>query len=240
VADRALESLLVVQGHDLNADQLRHRRASLPERTDLAEREAHVARLDDELSILGERVGELARSQKRFEDEIASIEARAAEEDTRLYSGSVTGVRELQSLQDEVAGLRRRARAMEDDLLDVLEALEPLQDEVSRLEDERDRLMAGVDELLGVIREAEAAIDGELAEVEAARAEAAADVPDDLLAMYGRLREKLGGIGVARLEGGRCQGCHLTLPATEVDAIRRAPEGAVVTHEECGRILVRP
>jgi predicted nucleic acid-binding Zn-ribbon protein len=31
----------------------------------------------------------------------------------------------------------------------------------------------------------------------------------------------------------------LSLPATEVDAIRHAAPDAIVTHEECGRILVR-
>ena len=47
------------------------------------------------------------------------------------------------------------------------------------------------------------------------------------------------GVAVARLVGSHCDGCHLTLPAMELDRIRHLPEGELVTCEQCGRILVR-
>ena len=35
-----------------------------------------------------------------------------------------------------------------------------------------------------------------------------------------------------------CSGCHLTLPATEIDRIKKAPPDAFFTCDQCGRILV--
>ena len=61
---------------------------------------------------------------------------------------------------------------------------------------------------------------------------------DDLLARYEQLRSKLGGTGAARLVGGSCSGCHLTLSSMELDRVRKAPPDAVITCEQCGRILV--
>ena len=49
----------------------------------------------------------------------------------------------------------------------------------------------------------------------------------------------LGGVGAARLVGPSCTGCHLTLPAQELDRIRREPPDALVFCDQCGRILVR-
>ena len=72
-----------------------------------------------------------------------------------------------------------------------------------------------------------------------ARVTAAATVAPDLLARYERLRTQLGGTGAARLVGGSCSGCHLSLPAMEVDRIRKAPPDEVITCDQCGRILVR-
>jgi predicted nucleic acid-binding Zn-ribbon protein len=46
-------------------------------------------------------------------------------------------------------------------------------------------------------------------------------------------------VGAARVVGSSCGGCHLTLPATELDRIRRAEPDALVTCDQCGRILVR-
>ena len=44
---------------------------------------------------------------------------------------------------------------------------------------------------------------------------------------------------MARLVGNTCQGCRLTIPATEVDRIRKAgPDGDVAHCDNCGAILV--
>ncbi|MEZ5140978.1 MAG: C4-type zinc ribbon domain-containing protein [Acidimicrobiales bacterium] len=52
------------------------------------------------------------------------------------------------------------------------------------------------------------------------------------------MRSQLGGVAVARLHGGACGGCHLQLPAAEVDRIKHLPEDQLATCEECGRLLV--
>jgi hypothetical protein len=120
-----------------------------------------------------------------------------------------------------------------------MEAGEPLREEVDRLGSAREERAAEAARLGEEIAAGEAEIDAELAVVVGERDGIAGAVPDDLLTTYERLRDRLGGIGVARLDGIQCTGCHLSLPATEVDAIRHATPGNVVFHEECGRILVR-
>ena len=70
------------------------------------------------------------------------------------------------------------------------------------------------------------------------RAEAAAPIPPELLATYDRLRARLDGVAVARLVGNHCDGCHLTLPAMELDRIRHLARARWSTCEQCGRILV--
>jgi predicted nucleic acid-binding Zn-ribbon protein len=64
-------------------------------------------------------------------------------------------------------------------------------------------------------------------------------VPASLLAEYEPLRHRLGGVAIAKLEGGSCKGCHLKLSNFELDRIRALPTDEVVHCEECGRILVR-
>jgi predicted nucleic acid-binding Zn-ribbon protein len=230
--------LLDVQAHDLTADQLRHKRASLPERAAMAEQERAIAGVDAELAEVGGRLHELERAQKKLEDEVASVEAKAKAENDKLYSGSVTSPRELQAMQEEIDGLGRRQRELEDEELELMERSEPLTAEVEGLEARKAGFRAEVDRLAGLVAEAEGDLDQQLAAVEADRATVAAGIGADLLATYDKLRDRLGGVAVAKLVGTQCTGCHLSLPATEMDAVRRAAPGAVVYHEECGRILV--
>lgn len=232
-----LELLLIVQEHDLALDRLRHRRAHLPARVTLADAEAALAALAPGLTEVRARRDEVARDAKRLDDEVAAVRDRAAEADRTLYSGSVTAVKELQALQAEVEHLQVRQRELEDRELELMEAQEALDAEVATVEAagaiEAERAEAARRELA----EAEAGLDAEIDTETAARAAATVGIPETLLATYERIRAMSNGVGVARLVGDTCQGCRLSIPATELDAIRRGVSGEARC-DNCGAILV--
>ena len=97
---------------------------------------------------------------------------------------------------------------------------------------ERDGLAASVAAQLGDVA-------AERSVVEAERVAIAGDIPADLLALYEKIRADHGGVGAAPLHRGTCQGCRLTLPPHEIEALRAAPPESVIRCEECRRILVR-
>jgi predicted nucleic acid-binding Zn-ribbon protein len=234
----ALEDVLVVQGLDTMADQLRHRRGHLPERAELATCQSQLRALEQRASAVQAERDELTRNEKRLEDEISMVREKAEQTNKTLYSGSVNIPRELTTLQDEIDALSRRQRQLEDQELELMEQAEPLDAELVTVAAERSTLDDQAIGLLARIAEEETAIDAELADVTAKRSVAAALVPDELLKEYEGLRGALDGIGVARLSGNRCEGCHLTLSAVDVDRIRHEPPGTVVYCTECSRILV--
>lgn len=238
VADR-FTTLLELQDHDTTLDQLHHRRAALPERAELAELTSVGAALDARTSTLRVQRDELEVRQGLLEEQIDQSRRRLAELEKRMYGGQIAAARDLQAMDDEVRHLRRHIAELEDREIEVMEEIEPLDGDLQAADIERDVLDNRTAVLRGELAEAEKVIDAELAVHEAARRATAADVPDDLLARYEQLRRKLGGTGAARLVGGSCGGCHLALPAMEVDRIRKAPPDTVITCDQCGRILVR-
>ena len=235
----ALEALLQVQDHDTRIDQLRHRRQTLPEKTELADVQKRRAAIEAARSEVAARRDEIAERQAKAEADIAAAEKRINEIETRMRSGAVSASRELQAMQGEVDSIRQRVSHLEDDALEAMDEREPLDTQV----DGYDAQLAALDELDAELQqriaEAEVEVDAELANEQAARTAAASDVPDDLTKTYEQLRARLGGIGAARLDGSRCSGCHLTLPATELDRIRHADANALFYCDQCGRILVR-
>jgi len=141
-------------------------------------------------------------------------------------------------MQHELATLDRRISVLEDEELEVMEQLEEAQASVTRLEAE----LAEITEKLAVAVDSvdveTSKIDGELAGVAEERAPALESIPDDLLALYSRLSEKMG-VGAAELRARRCGGCNLQLDPAEISRIRGLAADEVVRCEECSRILVR-
>jgi hypothetical protein len=142
-------------------------------------------------------------------------------------------------MDEEVKHLGAHVTELEDRELEVMEVLEPLEAELSALGAEADGLQGTARSLREAITAGEAAIDAELDIERARRVELAVTVAKDLLARYEQLRSRLGGVGAARLVAGSCGGCHLALPSMELDRIHKAPPDALLTCDQCGRILVR-
>lgn len=233
------DALLAVQDHDTHADQLDHKRRTLPERTALVETMAELAAVEQRVGEVEATRHELRRSQQRLEDDITSINDKAAQHDKTLYSGTIGNPRELQTLEDEIAALKRRVVQLEDQELELMEQIEPLDATLAELAAERARLDDRAAGLRGAIVEAEVSIDDELATVRSEREALVTDVEPGLLAEYQQLRPQGGGIAIARLVGGTCGGCHLSLSAVEVDRIKKLPPEEPAHCEECGRLLVR-
>jgi predicted nucleic acid-binding Zn-ribbon protein len=238
VASDPLERLLELQDLDTELDRLAHKRATLPERAELSRLREAVGKLDAERKAVdgrrsgpGNRQAELERAIDEATERIKSIEQR-------LYHGEGYAFRDQQAMADEVKALEKRRSEMEDEELELLEQLEPIDAELATIERRRAELVAEGSVQRVNLEKTEQAIDAELAVVGARRAPMVALVPEPLEAEYERLRKKFGGVGVSRLVRGSCSGCHLVLPATELDAIHHAAPGALFHCDQCGRLLV--
>lgn len=233
-----LDQLLDLQEHDTATDQLRHRRDHLAQREELAALDASARANQDRRAAVEAERHELVREQTRLEDEVALVEEKRAQTDRQLYSGNVTAPRELQALQDEVAALDRRRNTLEDELLEIMGAVEPLDATLADLASEAERLDADRERVRSELGTAESEIDAEMSSLEAERAALAAGIPPEQMAAYDEARRRLGGVAVARLVGTSCGGCHLMLSAVEIDRIRKLPADQPAICEECGRLLV--
>jgi predicted nucleic acid-binding Zn-ribbon protein len=239
VASPAYEQILEIQRLDLALTQLRHRHANHPLRTELAAASAEAARLEALVAGIEGRYHELERNLKRLSDEVATIEAKRAGIDGKLYGGRITASKELVALQDEGTSLLERQRGLEDDELEIMEQQEELQSELASGRAEFAGATQAAQRAETALAESVAGLESELGELQAERARAVGSAMPELLARYEELAPQFGGMPLARLVNGRCDGCHIQLSAMAVDQLSRAAEDAVVTCEECGRLLVR-
>ncbi|MBO0806255.1 MAG: hypothetical protein J2P25_24670 [Nocardiopsaceae bacterium] len=231
--------LLELASIDAALARLDRRRRTLPEIAEVSRLTARAAEVKDAITLAETELADLAREQNRAERDVEQVRMRIGRDTERLDEGKVSSAKELESLQSEVASLRKRQGDLEDVTLEVMERVEAAQarrDEAGRQAD------AVAAELAEVTRRRDAAL-AEIGEEEAKAAQergsVADGVPGDLLALYDRLRGQLGGAGAAMLRRGSCEGCHEALSTAELNQVRASAPDEVLRHEECNRILVR-
>jgi predicted nucleic acid-binding Zn-ribbon protein len=233
-----LESLLLVQERDILLDQLNHRRDALSERAELNARAAELRTQEAARADVRERHRVVLAEERRIDDEAQAIGERAAEVDQRLYSGTVSSPRELQAMQADIDMLRRRRSDLEDEELEVMEQREALDAELAGLDKSIDGLWTAVKDLQSRITASEEEIDGEILREQQERELLAKPIAESLLRDYERRRAQNRGAGAARLVGTTCQACHLTIPSTEAEHIRRAAGTEIAYCDNCSAILV--
>lgn len=245
MASPAYELILEVQSLDLAIDRLRHQAATHPDRDRLAEIDERLAAHDGSVAEVEAVRHDLERQRKRLEDEVSTIGARRSEIDGKLYGGEVTASKELLALQDEAASLLGKQTGLEDEELELMEQLEEQAGDLAARAEARAAIEAERATVQTSLDDALAGIDAEIGELDQQRsAKADRDSESvqgwgDLLDRYRALRPQYDGVPVARLVDSRCDGCHIQLSAVAVDQMAKMPDDAVVTCEECGRLLVR-
>lgn len=154
-------------------------------------------------------------------------------------AGSISDPKALQRMLGELESLQRRISDLEDVEIEVMERLETAQGELAQRTAELEGLEARATDLERARAAKAGELDQQLAETTDERKQTASGLPEDLMALYAKLREQKGGVGAAPLRRRECGGCRLTLNASDLAVIAKTPSDEVVRCEECGRILVR-
>lgn len=232
------QRMLDLQGLDTRLDQLEHKRKNLPQHARIAELDAQIADLDAAVATSRTAAGDLRRELAKAEADVQQVRDRAARDQKRLDAGTGSA-KDLQALQSELVSLGRRQGELEEVELEVMERLEAHESALSGLTAAHAALL---NDRAAVVAERDAelkVIDAEGADVAVRRAATAEPLPAPLIAIYDRLRARLGGVAVASLRRGRSEGSGMPVPATELAAIKATPADQLVYCEDSGRILVR-
>ncbi|HEV7742623.1 MAG TPA: hypothetical protein VGO65_09410 [Pseudolysinimonas sp.] len=236
-ADPAEQALLLdLQALDTKLNQLGHRVSTLPEAAALAaltsEREALQRTVAEQTGSWEDAQAEL----KRTEADVAVVEARIARDTERLQGSS--SVKDVAALEQELTALAKRKSDLEDIELAVMETHDERQKAL-------DASRAGLAELDARITTAADARDAALADVEderaraaAERAEIAARVPAELLALYEKQRARYG-VGASLLQGGVSLASGVALNSSDMAVVRAASAYDVLLCPDSNAVLVR-
>lgn len=175
------------------------------------------------------------QTQKEAEWTLEELNHRMQTQEQRLYSGSISNPKELNTLQQEVQHLRAQQSRQEEVALEVMEAAEALQEALGRsaealrqAEEEWARSNAQ-----GLLRRDQ--LETKRQELQTKRTQFASAVDVELLKRYEALRRSKQGRAISKVEQNSCQWCRVILTPSEMQRVRVSTE--LQTCSNCGRIL---
>jgi predicted nucleic acid-binding Zn-ribbon protein len=228
-----ISELIALQETDLALDKTLARLAEIEE--SLGETEELLAARE---AVAGKSaiVHELKVQQKDAEIVVDDVKMKAADIEKKLYAGTVKDPKELQNLDAELKSLREQVKRREDELLAILENVDAEETELRELQTNLDAIEGEWNANRERMTAEKTTLEPEADALKGTRETQAVDVDRRVLSLYDLLRKRRGGVAVAGIERGMCQGCRISLP---VSILQRARTGnGIVQCVSCERILL--
>jgi predicted nucleic acid-binding Zn-ribbon protein len=153
-------------------------------------------------------------------------------------ASSTGSPRELSAMQHELEQVRDRVAAAEDEELNSLLELEPLEETIAQIKARAQPSVARRGELQETLKQLRSTLDEEIAALRASRAQLAHGLEPMWRRRYDAALARAGVSGGAYVDKGRCDGCRIALSPLDVDRLRHLEPGVVMDCPECGRLLL--
>ena len=179
----------------------------------------------------------LQEKQRAAEYTVDDLQAKLKPIKQKLFAGSISNPKELGAMQQQANQIKGHITEEEDKILEMMGQAEALQnaaaakgasiDSIEReWSEKRNQLLAEQADLLAAVDSERKKKDEILSQIDPAH-----------LQLYEKLRQKKQGSAVAKIEQGRCQGCKITIPVSELSQARA---GELVQCGSCSRVLCVP
>ena len=224
--------LYSLQELDLALDQIDSQKAGAEAELDSG---LTVAQIESALQAETERLREVQSTSRAQQLEAESQRERSAQLDSQLYGGALTNPRDLESLEQEASRARDLLQEWDAQLLELSLNEEEAQARCQELEKELAETRAAWELRETELKEHIGRLDAERESIGGKRSSLAATMESSALQRYDSLRRAKGGLAVAKVERGLCQGCRMALPTQQQQRVRNGRQ--TVLCSTCGRIL---
>jgi uncharacterized protein len=230
---KILQNLLDLQNVDIRLIDVRARLAKFPKK--IAESDARIAAAKADLDV--SKAAQLAtvKDRKKYELDVDSWKDKVRK--YRDQGSQVKTNEAYRALQHEVQMAEDEIAKAEDRLLEQMVASE----EYDRRIKASEIALKDVEQIERVLRstvEADRALaEKDLADLNAERTRAIAEIPEKLLDHYDRIVRKHNGVALAEVRNEKCGACGMIVRPHVIQEMRRADSAEMFHCETCTRII---
>ena len=224
------EQLYKLQQVDL---ELQRKQQELKEVEDQLGDDKALVAAESKLAAQKEQLEDARKKQKDSEWELEDLQEKVRQINSKLYVGTTTNPKELVNLEKEVKGLKSQIGPKEDVLLGLMSQVEEIEAKVKTTAEEIEQLKREWEQRQETLGQKKSDVETVLAKLKRDRNRLGQQIDSEALNTYERLRLTKGQ-AVVKVEGGKCQGCHITVPTSQW---QKAKAGDLIQCTSCNKIL---
>ena len=224
------EQLYRLQQVDL---ELQRKQQELSEIEDRLSDDKALVAAESKLASQEEQLEGVRKKQKSSEWELEDLQEKVRRIDSKLYGGKTKDPKELVNLEKEVKGLKSQIRPKEDVLLGLMSQVEEIEAEVKITAEDTEQLKREWNQRQETLGRRKSEIETVLAKLRGERNRLEQQIDTEALNTYERIK-LIRGQAVVKVEGGKCQGCHITVPTSQW---QKAKAGDLIQCTSCSRIM---
>jgi uncharacterized protein len=226
-----LEQLLILQSRQQKIRQIQTEIKTMPQQRQNLE--AQLAASAAALNALKSKGQHLEMDRKKLELDAGTRRESINRLKTQQYETRKND--EFRAMGNEIERYEKEIQAIEDQELELMDQAEKVKAEFAAEDKKAAGARDSIARQMADLDEKGKALDGQLAQLTAERAELAAKVEEDLLNRFERLFASKGDAAVVALEHEVCTGCHMKVTTQTAHRVKNGKE--IVSCEQCGRIL---
>lgn len=193
------------------------------------ERQASRAALDTAQSDLKL----LEQGQREKDAELKTNQSQL--EKGREKQLSVKTNREFKAIRREIDNLKKKNTALQDEIYKDMRAIEEQQKALAEKETAHERLSRDIDRRIAEVKAGAKADEQALIRLQEKQQAMGRDLPPELWNRFELIKRKAGGIAIARVSDGVCEGCDMNLPPQLYNELQRLDSLRFCPH--CQRMI---
>jgi len=213
--------------------ELQRRQQELKDIEDRLSDDKALVAAESEIAEQKEQLEDAKKRQKDSEWELEDLQEKVRKIDSKLYSGTTKDSKELVNLEKEVKSLKSQIRPKEDALLVLMSQVEEIEAKVGITAEEIERLKREWEQSQETLGQRKSEVETVLAKLRGDRNILERQIDPEVINTYERLR-LTSGQAVVKVERGKCQGCHITVPTSQW---QKAKAGDLIQCTSCSKIL---
>lgn len=227
-----LKALYELQQIDLELAKIQKVKAGLD---DGSVKKQVVAAAHDASDAAEKSLHEATSELQDKELNLKSVEEKQKSFKTKLYGGTVSNPKELDSMEKEIEMLGRQKDKLEERILELMDIVEERKKALAAAEAVLKRQEDEYAALVEKTKQDTATLTARAQDLTTRRSVGASGIEPVLLKRYESMRAHAAGVVVSKLEDGHCTACHTQLTPSMVRDV--AADKQIETCENCGRIL---